>query len=74
MVRNLGRFARGRVGYAIPVSRAPWTYELPAAGGETGGLEEYVVYAADGEPVGKVTVVLQAEDDLYVVVDRGEPP
>jgi hypothetical protein len=56
------------------VSRAPWTYELPAAGGETGGLEEYVVYAADGEPVGKVTVVLQAEDDLFVVVDRGEPP
>jgi hypothetical protein len=56
------------------VSRAPWTYELPAAGGETGGLEEYVVYAADGEPVGKVTVVLEAEDDLYVVVDRGAPP
>jgi hypothetical protein len=56
------------------VSRASWTYELPAAGGETGGLEEYVVYAADGEPVGKVTVVLEADDDLYVVVDRGAPP
>jgi hypothetical protein len=56
------------------VSRAPWTYELPAAGGETGGLEEYVVYAADGEPVGKVTVVLEADDDLYIVVDRGAPP
>jgi ribosomal protein L14E/L6E/L27E len=56
------------------VSRAPWTYELPAAGGETGGLEEYVVYAADGEAVGKVTVVLEADDDLYVVVDRGAPP
>ncbi len=56
------------------MSRAPWTYELPAAGGETGGLEEYVVYAADGEPVGKVTVVLEADDDLYVVVDRGAPP
>jgi hypothetical protein len=56
------------------VSRAPWTYELPAAGGETGGLEEYVVYAADGEPVGKVTVVLEADDDFYVVVDRGSPP
>lgn len=74
MVRNPGRFALERVGYAFLVSRAPWTYELPAAGGETGGLEEYVVYAADGEPVGKVTVVLQAKDDLYVVVDRGEPP
>jgi hypothetical protein len=56
------------------VSRAPWTYELPAAGGETGGLEEYVVYAADGEAVGKVTVVLEADDDLYLVVDRGAPP
>jgi hypothetical protein len=56
------------------VSRAPWTYELPAAGGETGGLEEYVVYAIDGEPIGKVTVVLEADDDLYVVVDRGAPP
>ena len=56
------------------MSRAPWTYELPAAGGETGGLEEYVVYAADGEAVGKVTVVLEADDDLYVVVDRGAPP
>lgn len=56
------------------MSRAPWTYELPAAGGETGGLEEYVVYAAEGEPVGKVTVVLEAADDVYVVVDRGSPP
>jgi len=56
------------------VSRAPWTYELPAAGGETGGLEEYVVYAADGDAVGKVTVVLEVDDDLYVVVDRGAPP
>ena len=56
------------------MSRAPWTYELPAAGGETGGLEEYVVYAADGDAVGKVTVVLEADDDLYVVVDRGAPP
>ncbi len=56
------------------MSRAPWTYELPAAGGETGGLEEYVVYAVDGDAVGKVTVVLEAGDDLYVVVDRGAPP
>ena len=56
------------------MSRAPWTYELPAAGGETGGLEEYVVYAADGDAVGKVTVVLEVDDDLYVVVDRGAPP
>lgn len=56
------------------MSHAPWTYELPAAGGETGGLEEYVVYAADGEPLGKVTVVLRADDDLYLVVDRGDPP
>ena len=64
----------GALGTRSHVSRAPWTYELPAAGGETGGLEEYVVYAADGEPVGKVTVVLQTEDDLYLVVDRGQAP
>jgi len=53
---------------------APWTYELPAAGGDTAGLEDYVVYDADGHPVGKVTVVLQTRDGLCVVVDRGEPP
>ena len=56
------------------MTKAPWTYELPAAGGETGGLEEYVVYAADGDAVGKVTVVLRVDEDFYLVVDRGEPP
>jgi hypothetical protein len=56
------------------MAKTPWTYEVPPAGGETAGLEEYVVYDSRGEPVGKVTVVLRARDGLYLVVDRGSPP
>lgn len=56
------------------MAKAPWTYEVPPAGGETAGLEEYVVYDAHGERVGKVTVVLRAPDGLHLVVDRGAPP
>ena len=56
------------------MTTAPWTYEVPPAGGDTAGLEEYVVYDAAGEPVGKVTAVLRAPDGVYLVMDRGTPP
>src|SRR5918995_6646950 len=54
--------------------RAPWTYEVPAAGADSVTLEEYVVEEASGEPVGKVMTVLERRGELYVAVERGTPP
>src|ERR671918_2627235 len=54
--------------------RAPWTYEVPAAGADSVALEEYVVEEASGEPVGKVMTVLERRGELYVAVERGTPP
>jgi hypothetical protein len=54
--------------------RAPWTYEVPAAGADSVALEEYVVEEASGDPVGKVMTVLERRGELYVAVERGTPP
>src|SRR5215218_7611433 len=54
--------------------KAPWTYEVPAAGADSVTLEEYVVEDASGEPVGKVMTVLERRGELYVAVERGTPP
>jgi hypothetical protein len=62
--------------------RAPWTYEVPAAGADSVALEEYVVEEASGVPVGKVMTVLERRGDLYVAVEsrkaksaqKGVPP
>lgn len=51
-----------------------WTYELPPAGADAAGLEEYLVYAADGAAAGKVVTVVRRGHERYVVVDRGTPP
>jgi hypothetical protein len=51
-----------------------WTYEIPPAGADAAGLEEYVVYAADGAPAGKVVTIVRRGEERYVVLDRGTPP
>ena len=56
------------------MARAEWTYEVAPAGAPSEGLEEYVVTAASGERVGKVQTVLSRDGDLYLAVERGNPP
>jgi hypothetical protein len=63
-----------RAGYEPDVARADWTYEVPPAGADAAGLEEYVLEDASGESIGKVQTVLRHGDDLYVAVERGQPP
>jgi hypothetical protein len=54
--------------------KAPWTYEQPPGGEGAVGLEDYVVYTAEGKAAGKVTSLLRRQDELYLVVDQGSPP
>jgi len=56
------------------VARADWTYQVAPAGSPAAGLEEYVVEAASGARIGKVTTLLRRGDDVYVAVERGSPP
>ena len=56
------------------MAKADWTYQVAPAGSPAAGLEEYVVEAASGARVGKVTSVLARGDEIYVAVERGQPP
>jgi hypothetical protein len=56
------------------VPRADWSYQVPPAGSDSVGLEEYVVEDAAGQAVGKVMTLLDRRGDLYVAVERGTPP
>ena len=56
------------------MARADWTYEVPPAGSDSAGLEEYVVDDSAGETVGKVQTLLRRGDETYVAVERGTPP
>ena len=56
------------------MQRASWTYEVPPAGSDAVGLEDYEVETATGEVVGKVKVLLSRGADLLVVVEGGLPP
>jgi hypothetical protein len=56
------------------VKRAPWTYEVPPAGSDAVGREDYQVESAVGEQLGKVKSVLRHDDDVYVAVESGVPP
>ena len=56
------------------MAKADWTYQVAPAGAPAAGLEEYVVEAASGARVGKVTSVLARENEIYVAVERGQPP
>lgn len=51
-----------------------WTYEVPPAAAGAVGLEDYQVEGADGEPLGKLKVVVRREGELFVVVEGGAPP
>ena len=56
------------------MARADWTYQVAPAGAPASGLEEYVVEAASGARVGKVTTLLRHDSEVYVAVERGTPP
>jgi hypothetical protein len=56
------------------VATADWTYQVAPAGSPAAGLEEYVVEAASGTRVGKVTTLLRRGEEVYVAVERGSPP
>jgi hypothetical protein len=56
------------------MTKAPWTYEVPAAGADAAGLEEYVVVDSGGEPVGKVVTVLERAGEVFLAVGRAAPP
>lgn len=51
-----------------------WTYEVPAAAAGAVGLEDYQVERADGDPLGKLKVVVRRKGELFVVVEGGTPP
>jgi hypothetical protein len=53
---------------------ATWTYEVPPAGTDASGLEDYQVETSDGRQAGKVVTVLDREGQQYVVFDLGIPP
>ncbi len=56
------------------MGRAEWTYQVPPAGSDAVGLEEYVVADPGGARIGKVMTVLRRDRDLYLAVERGNPP
>jgi hypothetical protein len=54
--------------------KASWTYEVPPAGADSAGLEEYLVETRGGEAVGKVVALLEREGERYLLLDSGAPP
>jgi hypothetical protein len=58
----------------MAATEVEWTYQTPPVGADSSGLEEYLVYDANGDTVGKVVTLLRHDDDLFVAVDRGVPP
>jgi hypothetical protein len=54
--------------------RASWTYEVPPAGADAAGLEDYMVETLDGEATGKVVAVVERSGERYLVFDTGTPP
>jgi hypothetical protein len=54
--------------------RADWTYEVPPLGSGTIWVEEYLVYDAEGEPVGKVFAVLEHDGQLFLGIEREQLP
>jgi hypothetical protein len=61
-------------GYTWDVAKAGWTYQVPPAGESAAGLEDYLVETRSGEQVGKVRTLIRRGQELYVVVERGNPP
>jgi hypothetical protein len=54
--------------------KASWTYEVPPAGADASGLEDYQVATREGETAGKVVALLEREHQRYLVFDIGAPP
>lgn len=54
--------------------KATWTYQVPPAGADATGLEDYVVETREGAAAGKVIALLDRDDERYVVFDTGNPP
>jgi hypothetical protein len=54
--------------------KATWTYQVPPAGADATGLEDYIVETREGEAAGKVIALLERDGDRYVVFDTGNPP
>jgi hypothetical protein len=54
--------------------KATWTYQVPPAGSDATGLEDYVVETQEGAPAGKVIALLDRDGERYVVFDTGNPP
>jgi hypothetical protein len=53
--------------------KAAWTYQVPPAGADATGLEDYVVEARDGEATGKVIALFDRDGERYVLFDMGNP-
>jgi hypothetical protein len=56
------------------VTKAEWTYQVPAAGESDTGLEDYLVQTRAGEQVGKVRTLIRRGEKFHLVVERGNPP
>ena len=56
------------------MTKAEWTYQVPAAGESDAGLEDYLVQTRAGEQVGKVRTLIRRGEESYLVVERGNPP
>jgi hypothetical protein len=54
--------------------KATWTYQVPSAGTDAIGLEDYLVETREGEAAGKVIALLDRDGERYVVFDTGNPP
>lgn len=56
------------------MTKAEWTYQVPAAGESDAGLEDYLVQTRAGEQVGKVRTLIRRGEKFHLVVERGNPP
>jgi hypothetical protein len=54
--------------------RASWTYEVPPAGADAAGLEDYLVHTLGGQAAGKVVAVVDREGERFLLFDSGAPP
>jgi hypothetical protein len=53
---------------------AGWSYELPATGAASEGLEDYEARDAEGEHVGVVVGLVRRAEEMFVLVDAGAMP
>jgi hypothetical protein len=56
------------------MAKTDYTYELRVFAEDAFGIEDYVVRASDGEPVGTVAGLLRRDGELLLAVERDAPP